>query len=99
MSVFVSAIACLDAPDAIHCFRLARTRACLREACVFRWPLGLTPQLVSSLFFVVVAPQGERNFHILYELAAGGAASGLSAQLKVTQAPIKRMCSLFLPYV
>ena len=34
--------------------------------------------------------QGERNFHILYELAAGGAASGLSKQLKVTLESRKR---------
>lgn len=28
--------------------------------------------------------QDERNFHILYELVAGGAASGLAEKLKVT---------------
>lgn len=38
-----------------------------------------------SGFALCCAFQGERNFHILYELVAGGAAFGLGAQLKVRE--------------
>lgn len=40
----------------------------------------------SSVSFTIeffLLRQGERNFHILYELVAGGKASGLASQLKV----------------
>eukprot|EP00904_Undaria_pinnatifida_P007215 jgi/Undpi1/3623/HiC_scaffold_16.g06993.m1 len=37
--------------------------------------------------------KGERNFHILYELAAGGAASGLSKQLKLGSAETYQILS------
>lgn len=37
------------------------------------------------LFWLLNVSKGERNFHILYELVAGGATSGLAKQLKVKQ--------------
>lgn len=42
---------------------------------------SFTLLLFARFFFF----QGERNFHILYELVAGGAASGLASELKVRQ--------------
>lgn len=39
--------------------------------------------LLSFLFLPLF--KGERNFHILYELVAGGAASGMAKQLKVKE--------------
>lgn len=47
-------------------------------------PLQIFAPLCALGYFSALACQGERNFHVLYELVAGASKAGLAKELKVT---------------